>query len=70
MTTKFQHWNQDARTYDGKHDMEEVVMTTTIEDVLWAMYAVNVDLTDDNLNRVLKALDNGFWGSVNEDMEN
>ena len=56
---RIQAWSQEPRFYDGAHDIGETVMGVTVEDVLWAMYTVNVKLTDANLERVLGSLTEG-----------
>ena len=59
---KFQNWSQEPAYYNGAHGTDEVVITITVEDVLAAMYEVNIELSDENLERVMDELDlNGFW---------
>ena len=56
---RIQAWSQEPRFYEGNHDLKETVMGVTVEDVLWAMYTVNVKLTDANLEKVLGNLREG-----------
>lgn len=50
---KFQAWSQEERVYEGKHRPHEQVVCITVEDLLWAMYTVNVELTDENLESAM-----------------
>lgn len=56
---RIQAWSQEPRVYDGAHELSEAVAGVTVEDVLWAMYTVNVKLADENLEKVLKSLREG-----------
>ena len=54
-----QNWSQEAAVYRGTRSVKQTVVLLTVEDVLWAMYEVNVPLTDENLDEVLDEL-NGY----------
>ena len=66
---EFQAWSQDKRVYDGGHDMEEVVYELTVSDVLWKMYELNVELNDENLERILDMKDGMIWFLMNAKLE-
>lgn len=66
---EFQAWSHDKRVYDGGHDMEEVVYELTVSDVLWKMYELNVELNDENLERILDMKDGKIWFLMNAKLE-
>lgn len=67
---RFQAWSQEERVYDGNRKMDKQIIGITVEDVLWAMYTVNVKLNDKNLDKVIGELRADLYGTVAFALEN
>ena len=67
---KFKAWSQAEGVYDGKHGMDEVVLTVTVEDVLWAIYTIDRECLDDEfLERVIDGLPDKMWREISVALE-
>ena len=67
---KFFHaWSQERFTYEGVHGMNEEIMAVTVEDVLYAMYTLGIELTDGNLEEAISEINGKLWGEFSYDLE-
>ena len=69
MRYEIQEWSQDKAVYEGRHAVGEVIAVVTVEDLLNAMYTVNVELTDENLETVLMELNSMLIAEFHDDLE-
>ena len=57
---RFQVWSQEPSIYEGSRKMDEVVLTVTVEDVLWTLYILGIELTDENLGRAIECINSPY----------
>ena len=69
MRYEIQEWSQDKAVYEGRHAVGEVIAVVTVEDLLNAMYTVNVELTDVYLDYILDELCDYLHRELQDDIE-